>query len=207
MDDISGRTNIDELYKNSNMNKWIKRIPIYKTVLFTEYHKNKDFVYVADIILDNETYTSGKKKRRTLIQFIPKIPIYEFNEKREWLYIFTINGRIVKIGGTRVGLQGRTASYLCGHHVKERGKSGDCSKTNAFIYNTFVFYLEQGCKIEMYGYPLQKKEYTVYLFDEKITIPVQTYHVYESVYLQKYKQEYHDYPFLCDNCDPNYKLD
>ena len=33
-------------------------------------------------------------------------------------------------------------SYLCGQHVLERGKSGDCSKTNAYIYNSFVFYLK-----------------------------------------------------------------
>ena len=59
---------------------------------------------------------------------------------------------IVKIGGTRTGLKGRVSSYLCGHHIEERGKSGDCSKTNGFIYNTMEFYLNLGCKIKMYGY-------------------------------------------------------
>ena len=58
------------------------------------------------------------------------------------IYIFTINNYIVKIGGTRNGLKDRTNSYLCGHYILERGKSGKCSITNAFIYNTFDFYLQ-----------------------------------------------------------------
>jgi hypothetical protein len=52
-----------------------------------------------------------------------------------------MNGYIIKIGGTRTGLKERCGSYLCGHHIEERDKSGDCSKTNAYIYNTFEFYL------------------------------------------------------------------
>ena len=52
-----------------------------------------------------------------------------------------MNDYIIKIGGTRTGLKERCGSYLCGHHVEERDKSGDCSKTNAYIYNTFEFYL------------------------------------------------------------------
>jgi hypothetical protein len=67
-----------------------------------------------------------------------------------------INDYIVKIGGTRAGLRGRANSYLCGHHIKERSKSGDCSKTNGFIYNTFVHYLNKGFKIEMYAYKFQE---------------------------------------------------
>jgi hypothetical protein len=44
----------------------------------------------------------------------------DFKEKKEWIYLFLINKRIVKIGGTRTGLSGRCASYLCGHHIQER---------------------------------------------------------------------------------------
>ena len=76
-----------------------------------------------------------------MIQFIPKISNEDFTKKNEWLYLLVINNRIVKIGGTRTGIKGRIISYLCGHHIEERGKSGDCSKTNGFIYNTFEFRL------------------------------------------------------------------
>jgi hypothetical protein len=160
-------------------------------------------------VLDNEFFTTetkqGQKKRNTLIQFIPKISNEEFNKKNEWLYLLIINGRIVKIGGTRTGLKGRVVSYLCGHHIEERGKSGDCSKTNGFIYNTFEFYLQLGCKIEMYGYKLPKTQITIEIFEKKTNITAQTYHAYESTFLEDYKKIYNEYPILSDNCDPDYK--
>ena len=207
--DISGLSNINELYENSLIKKWIKLIPIKKTIPFEEYNRKEYFTPIADIVLDNELFTiekkQGQKKRNTLIQFIPKISNEEFNKKTEWLYLLVINGRIVKIGGTRTGLKGRIASYLCGHHIEERGKSGDCSKTNGFIYNTFEFYLQLGCKIEMYGYELPKTQITIEIFGKETKITAQTYHAYESTFLEDYKKIYNEYPILSDNCDPDYK--
>lgn len=144
MNDISGLIDISKLYENSLLKKWIKLISTDKTILFENYNRKDYFIQVADIILDNEFFISGIKKRNTLIQFVPTISNKEFNEKIEWLYLFVINGMIVKIGGTRTGLNKRIVSYLCGHHIKERNKSGYCSKTNGFIYNTFEFYLNLG---------------------------------------------------------------
>lgn len=207
--DISGLVTINEHYERSLIKKWIKLIPLEKTVLLEEYNRKEHFIPIADIVLDSEVFTSGKKegnkKRNTLIQFIPKISTEDFNKKTEWLYLLVINGRIVKIGGTRTGLKGRVSSYLCGHHIEERGKSGDCSKTNGFIYNTFEFYLSLGCKIEMYGYELPKTEFTIEIFGKETKITAQTYHAYESTFLEDYKKNYHDYPILSDNCDPDYK--
>ena len=166
--DISGVANINELYESSLIKKWIKLIPSDKIIPFENYNRKDHFIPVADIILDNELFISGKKqgikKRNTLIQFIPTISTEAFNKKNEWLYLLAINGMIVKIGGTRTGLKGRVASYLCGHHIEEKGKSGDCSKTNGFIYNTFEFYLNLGCRIQMYGYELPKTEITIEIF-------------------------------------------
>jgi hypothetical protein len=207
--DISGLANIAELYEGSLLKKWIKLIPTDKTTPFEEYSRKAHFIPIADIVLDDELFTSGKKqgnkKRNTLIQFVPRISSEEFNKKKEWLYLLVINGRIVKIGGTRTGLKGRVASYLCGHHVEERGKSGDCSKTNGFIYNTFEFYLNLGCKIQMYGYELPKTEIAIDIFGKETKITAQTYHAYESAFLEDYKRTYNEYPILSDNCDPEYK--
>jgi hypothetical protein len=207
--DISGLSNINELYENSLIKKWIKLISKNKTILFEEYNRKDYFIPIADIVLDTEIFTSGKKegnkKRNTLIQFIPKITNEEFNKKTEWLYLLVINDRIVKIGGTRTGLKGRVSSYLCGHHIEERGKSGDCSKTNGFIYNTFDFYLNLGCKIQMFGYELPKTEITIEIFGKETKITAQTYHAYESTFLEDYKKNYNEYPILSDNCDPDYK--
>ena len=144
--DISRNENIIELYENSVCKKWIKPIPMDKTVFFEEYNKKQYFIPVADIILDTELYSTGRrtgeKRRKTLLQFIPKISKELFSKKKEWLYIITINGRVIKIGGTRTSLKDRCCSYLCGHHTLERGKSGKNSPTNAFIYNTLLFYLQ-----------------------------------------------------------------
>ena len=207
--DISGLANINELYKSSLIKKWIKLIPTDKTIPFDEYNRKDHFIPIADIVLDKELFTSGKKKenkkRNTLIQFIPTISTEAFNKKTEWLYLLVINGMIVKIGGTRTGLKGRVASYLCGHHIEERGKSGDCSKTNGFIYNTCEFYLNLGCKIQMYGYELPKTEITIEIFGKKTKITAQTYHAYESTFLEDCKKNYKEYPILNDNCDPDYK--
>ena len=208
--DISGEENINEIYTNSlEPKKWIKLIPINNNIKFDEYHRKKYFIPVADIVLDDELSTAGKnqgkKKRMTLIKFIPKISKELFNKESEWLYLLLINGRIVKIGGTRKGIKERTGSYLCGHHTQERGKSGDCSKTNGFVYNTFLFYLQLGCKIEMYGYELPKAEITIEIFGKEKKISAQTYHAYETTFLEDYKNNNNEYPTLNDNCDPSYK--
>ena len=206
---ISGGNDIKEAYESSLLKKWIKLIPFGKTISIDDYERMNYFIPVADIVLDNDIVSIGKKqgtkKRNTMIQFVPTISNNDFNKKNEWLYLLVINDRIVKIGGTRTGLKGRVSSYLCGHHVEERGKSGDCSKTNGFIYNTFEFYLKLGCKIQMFGYELPKTEITIEIFGKETKITAQTYHVYESTFLEDYKKKYNEYPILSDNCDPDYK--
>jgi hypothetical protein len=205
--DISGK-DTQEAYEGSITKKWIKLIPLDKTIVFEDYHRKEHFIPVAEIILDTELSKKGKKagqkQRNTLIQFLPTAAKV-FSKETEWLYLLLINGRIVKLGGTRNGLKKRAGSYLCGHHVKELGKSGDMSKTNAFIYNTLVFYLQLGCKVEMMGYQLPKREITIQIFGQDTVITAQTYHAYESKFLDDYKKKYREYPFLSDNCDPAYK--
>jgi len=191
------------------MDKWIKKLNIDKLILFENYNRQEHFKHVANVVLDTEVFTSGKregeKKRSTLIQFVPVIPNKEFIDKNEWLYIFTMDNYIVKIGGTRTGIKDRGSSYLCGHHVVERGKSGDCSKTNAFIYNTFEHYLSLGHQIKMYGYRLPLHEYTINILGNETKIKTQTFHVYESTFLEDYKKTNGEYPVLSNNCDPAYK--
>lgn len=203
--DISGLANINQIYDDSKIKKWIKLISIDKTIPFDKYSRKEYFVQVANVVLDNELCNSGKKRRSALIRFCPTISTDAFNKKNEWLYLIVINGMIVKIGGTRTGLRARTTSYISGHHIEERDKSGDCSKTNAFIYNTCVFYLNLGCKIELYGYELPKTELNIKIFDKETKIKAQTYHAYESTFLEDYKKNYNKYPILSENGDPDYK--
>jgi hypothetical protein len=205
--DISGLANINELYESSSIKKWIKLIPTDKAIPFEEYNRKDHFIPIADIVLDSELYTSGKKqgnkKRKTLIALanftdviVPKV---------EWIYMFVINNRIVKIGGTRDGIKNRFGSYLCGHHIEERGKSGKASETNKYIYNTLFFYLNCGCDIKIYGCKLPIEEITRNVFGRETKIRVQTYHSYESVLIDEFCKQTGFIPFLCNNSDPEYK--
>ena len=197
--------NITALRAASHFVSWIKEIPINKTVPLGEYEFATQFTKVANVVLDNELNERGERRRKTVIRFAPTIPIADFKRKAEWIYIFTIDGQIVKIGGTRTGLQGRCGSYLCGHHITERGGSRDCSKTNGYIYNTFEFYLQHGCAIEMYGFLVPRAEIQVNVFGRAINDVAQVYHIYESVALSEFKRKFGFNPFLSDNSDPTYQ--
>ena len=205
---IKRQANITELYDQSEHKKWIKLISMKSVVPFDDYQQKNSFKHVANVVLDNDMHTTGKKagtkKRNTLIKFVPVVTTGEFKEKKELLYIMTVNGYIVKIGGSRNGLSERIASYMCGHHTPERGKSGDCSKTNAYIYNTFEFYLKNKCDIKMYCYTLPVTLVKLNIMNKDIEEVAQTYHVYESIYIAAFKQQYKMIPVLCTNSDPTY---
>ena len=202
--DISNM-NVSDIYNNTSYKYWVKLINKKNCIIFDKYNKNNHFENVADIILDNE-YKENKKKRNTLIRFVPCIENKKFDSKCEWLYLITINNYIVKIGGTRTGLKGRISSYLCGHHIEERGKSGDCSKTNGYVYNTLYFYLLLNCVVKMYAYKIPENYLNINIFGKNLKIIAQTYHAYETTFLEEYKSNYGQYPILNDNCDPEYKL-
>jgi len=206
--DISGKDNAAELRAASPYAYWLKPISVDKTIHVTEYDFINKFKRVAAIELDNEVnQATNRRKRQTVIRFNPIISPFDFAKKAEWIYLFAINDRIVKIGGTRTGIKSRTGSYLCGHHIPERGNSGDCSKTNGFIYNTFEFYLSIGCKIEMYGYEIPKAEILLDdVFGRTIRDGAQVFHIYESVALNAFHQKYGFNPILSDNADPEYRV-
>lgn len=52
--DISGLSNINELYNNSNVKNWIKLISKKEAVLFEEYIRKEFFKEILDIKIDNE---------------------------------------------------------------------------------------------------------------------------------------------------------
>ena len=188
---------------------WIKIINLDNELNFNDFNLSHRFHKVADIVIDNETKPDETPKRQTVILFRYKgiITRSDWENTDEYLYIMTMNEKIIKIGGTRNGLKARTGSYLCGHHTVERGKSGKCSATNAKIYNTFEFYLNnvENTNIELYAYKLPIKMVTIPIEDEETEVVAQTYHKYEAIYLKRYKQQspLNKYPVLSDNADPN----
>ena len=176
---------------------YIKTIDFNKCIKFDDYERKDDFKHVANIVIDTST-------KNTVIKFVYNNKD-EWKINNEWLYIFTVDDYIVKIGGTRTSLFDRATSYLCGHHIKARGKSGKCSETNAYCYNTFDFYLNQQKEITMYGFKLPVVTKTLIIYDTENTVVCQTYQAYESIYINKFKEKYGKKPPLSDNSDPHYK--
>ena len=58
--DISGK-DVQEAYEEMPTKKWMKPIPYDKTIRFEDYHRKEHFIPVAEIVLDTEMATKGKK--------------------------------------------------------------------------------------------------------------------------------------------------
>lgn len=178
--------------------KWCKEINDHKKHLCVEkiIEVNPNFVKFGDIVLD------PSKKRQTTIMVNPCNTLWD--KRGEYIYIFLYNGKIVKIGGTRTSMKERFGSYLCGHHVCERGKSGKMSVTNAHIYHSIEKTLLDEDKWEIWAWCLPYEVIEKEIMGENIKIVVQTYHAYESVTMKIFKKLTGNYPILSDNCDPSY---
>lgn len=179
---------------------WTKVIDLERELLLEDFPLLGHFRHVANIVEDIST------TRQTVIEFQPVVDKATWKKDSvEWIYLFAVDGRIVKLGGTRTGLAGRASSYLCGHHIKERGKSRDCSKTNGFVYNTFDHYLRNGHTIQMWAYQLTPVFVSVDIWGENHTVMAQVYTAYETRALEAYKRITGHYPALSDNSDPNHR--
>lgn len=152
--------------------KWAKSINYDNAELdINTFNNSCDGVFVnaGKIILDDTT-------RQSTIQVIPKNK-KDWNEKVEKIYIFVRNNKIIKIGGSRNCMKQRFTSYLCGHHVTERGKSGKMSVTNAHIYHTIEKDLIETNSIwEFYVWKLPIIQHTINILGYYTKIISQTYH-------------------------------
>jgi len=223
---ISSLFQDDDTSKLPPQNQWVRPINFDGQIEWKNYEKKIHFKRVAWIVPDlavvEEAPKKGKgnpskqpggkqsggkqpgdKKRQTLIQFVNTISVDLWKEPVEWIYILVIDGYIVKIGGTRVGLDERCRSYLSGHCVPEKG--GKSVSTNAFIYHTFHWYLEQGMSIEMYGYRIEPKQDTDTMLGFTETYSISRYHVWEAKLLGEFERLYGKKPPLSSNSDPKYR--
>lgn len=179
--------------------KWSKKIDPTGLLSMSDYNKqcNNVFIKAAEIILDDS-------KRQTVIQVTPTNT--EWNENKEKIYTIVKDDKVIKIGGTRNGMKSRFSSYLCGHHVIERGKSGKMSVTNAHLYHSIEKdLLDTESKWEFYTWELPITSLQVTILGKDTNIAAQTYHAYESRCIEKYKLITGRIPILCDNSDPDYK--
>jgi hypothetical protein len=190
--------------------RWLVPIDFTVLVAWVNFAFKEYFIKVADIQIDDEvkekstkTKKAGEKARQTFIRFVAMITKKIWSEEAEWIYVFVVDGMIVKIGGTRTGLLKRCGSYLSGHGIPEIG--GNSNSTNAKIYWTFLHLLNQGKKIEMYACRLPEAVVTQTVFGSTKVIRTQCFHDWEAFCLEEFAKLYGSFPPLSDNCDPRYR--
>ena len=196
---MSAQTLAKHLNGTTARAKWAKAIPTGGLTIF-DFDKTCGYVFTkgADIVIDSST------KRQTTIACEP-CDKKDWKTPSEYIYAIVRNSVIMKIGGTRDGMAKRFASYLCGHHVQERGKSGKMSVTNAHLYHTIENdLLDTESTWEFYTWKLPTVTLKVDVLGEETTIVAQTFHAYESRCIKKYKESTGSIPPFCDNCDPGY---
>ncbi len=194
-----------------NYCKMVVPFDISKLVEWKDFPLASYFEKVADVMLDTDVQqkdtqkkTAGEKARKTCIRFSPTIAPKRWREDEvEWIYVFLVNGKIVKIGGTRTGLSKRCGSYLSGHSIPEL--NGTSVSTNAYIYWTFLHLLLQGNQVEMYACRLPEAIVTMTVFGTTRQIKTQCFHDWEAYCLEKFRNSYGSFPPLSDNCDPRHR--
>ena len=190
--------------------RWLVPIDFTALVPLVNFAFKEYFIKVADIQIDDEikekstkTKKAGEKARQTFIRFVAAINKKIWSEEAEWIYVFVVDGLIVKIGGTRTGLLKRCGSYLSGHGIPELG--GNSNSTNAKIYWTFLHLLNQGKKIEMYACRLPEAIVTQTVFGSTKFIRTQCFHDWEAFCLEEFAKLYGSFPPLSVNCDPRHR--
>ena len=190
--------------------RWLVPIDFTDLVPLVNFAFKEYFIKVAYIQIDDEikekstkTKKAGEKARQTFIRFVAAINKKIWSEEAEWIYVFVVDGLIVKIGGTRTGLLKRCGSYLSGHGIPELG--GNSNSTNAKIYWTFLHLLNQGKKIEMYACRLPEAIVTQTVFGSTKVIRTQCFHDWEAFCLEEFAKLYGSFPPLSNNCDPRHR--
>jgi hypothetical protein len=158
---------------------------------------NDAFVRCASIKLDE------RSKVQTVLRAEASNPEL-WRRDSDCVYLFVRNGLVAKIGGSRHAMKERWGSYLCGHHVLQRGKSGKMSVTNAHVYHTIEDDLLSGNEWQLWVWVVPEVVTTVRIGKRDVEIRAQVFHAYEAVCIQDYKDLAGVIPVLCFNHDQDY---
>lgn len=189
--------------KPIDISKWVKQLDNSLKLKIEDFSIYENFSKIGNFIL------TDKNKRLLWSVNCDSDKKNLYSRYQNGIYIITFNDYIIKIGGTKVGMEGRISSYLCGHCIPERKKKngenypGKMSVTNAYIYNTIYHNLfNQKGSFSLYYYPIDDIEVTKNIFGKEYVFKVQCYDEYEKIALDKYKETIGEYPILSDNSHP-----
>lgn len=123
------------------------------------------------------------------LEIIEAVDEKDFNIKKPALiYIFVLDGKILKIGASMTSFKGRVGSYNCGR-VDNRIR-GTCSTTNYFVLQSL---LKLNKNIDVYAYFIPTTTHDV--FGQMQVIPHNPKY-WEKVILTKLKKE-NKLPIFC----------
>ena len=112
----------------------------------------------------------------------------KYKTKKGLVYLFAIDGKVLKIGCTTTTMKDRIQSYNCGK--KTYRENGTCSTTNYFILQSF---LNVGKKVEVYGFYAPEIEVSVFGTLTKTSIQPK---IYEKTILSSLKKN-DKFPIMC----------
>jgi hypothetical protein len=99
----------------------------------------------------------------------------------QFVYLIIVNGRIVKIGGSKKTIIERIQSYNCGVYSRWRGGNGKQSVTNSVVYDSIEICLLRGLDVKMFVWMVPAPVVSIDLWGEKTEIVVATvYDRYET---------------------------
>ena len=191
--------------KEARISAFKEKVPNINKIIKNTYNFTDENLQCRDSLIRFDSINSNEQWNMAL-NYIYLIAMRDPHEKEKW--------RIVKIGGTRKSMKDRTGSYLCGHHIKGRDKSGKASETNKYLYNSLYHYLRVGYEFKIFVcelpiipllLPWGKNEKDEIKHTEYVS---QYYHMYESKIIEVYKKmNNNNSPFFCNNSDPNERDD
>lgn len=121
-------------------------------------------------------YKTETRKNEEAISTKPFYKKY-WGRNEEWIYLIVVDDIIIKAGGTSDGLAGRFGSYRAG--TQENRKNGTCSVTNYVVHQSILNLLNNGNKVEIWGYKVPEIEVNVDVFGNKNNIKVQIFKTFE----------------------------
>jgi len=138
---------------------------------------------------DNPNYT-GKK-----VDYLAVDETIWNDNNNEWLYLFTYNSNIVKIGMTTSSLKERMGSYCCG--TSRAMSKGSCSTTNFILSECNYIAIYTNINVEIYALYCPKQKTTLERFGEINTVYASTARDQETILCKLFHKIYKHKPVFC----------
>ena len=152
----------------------------------TEANIQDEFTKVGDIVPDADL---GPEYRVNILPF--------FKKHKQWVYILTINGRIIKCGESIGTLNYRWGSYGAGTRVNR--ENGTCSTTNYFISEIIRNAHNTGYEVELYGHPIENLTQNLNVFGQLQEVVQNNVKRYEAELLRLFKETFGHLPVVGKN--------